>query len=107
MKVAIVKERQAHERRSTPDTVKRLVGMGLKVVVESGAGGAASFTDEAYQAAGGSIAADAATALAAADIVLNVRRPLRGGDAGQDELTLIRPGAVLIGMPQMFKKKQG
>jgi NAD(P) transhydrogenase subunit alpha len=64
MKVAIVKERQAHERRSTPDTVKRLVGMGLKVVVESGAGGAASFTDEAYQAAGGSIAADAATALA-------------------------------------------
>jgi NAD(P) transhydrogenase subunit alpha len=102
MKVAIVKERQAHERRvaSTPDTVKRLVGMGLEVVVESGAGAAASFTDEAYQAAGGSVAADAATALAAGDIVLKVRRPLRGGDAGQDELTLIRPGAVLIGMLQ-------
>jgi NAD(P) transhydrogenase subunit alpha len=102
MKVAITRERQAHERRvaGTPDTVKRLIGMGLEVVVESGAGIAASFTDEAYQTAGGSIAADAVTALGAADIVLKVRRPLRGGDAGQDELALIRPGAVLIGMLQ-------
>ena len=65
MKVAIVKERQTHERRvaGTPDTVKRLVGMGLEVVVESGAGAMAFFTDEAYRAAGGSIAADAATPL--------------------------------------------
>jgi NAD(P) transhydrogenase subunit alpha len=80
--------------------------LGLEIVVESGAGAAASFTDEAYRAAGGSIAADAATALAAGDIVLKVQRPLRGGGAGQDELALIRPGAVLIGMLQPLQKSR-
>ena len=62
MKVAVVKERRAHERRvaASPDTVKRMVGMGLEVVVESGAGDGASFSDAAFAAAGAAIAADAA-----------------------------------------------
>jgi NAD(P) transhydrogenase subunit alpha len=40
MKVAILKERRADERRvaASPDTVKAMVGMGLEPVVESGAG---------------------------------------------------------------------
>jgi len=40
MKVAVIKERRAHERRvaASPDTVKRMVGMGLEVVAENGAG---------------------------------------------------------------------
>ena len=39
MKLAITRERRAHERRvaATPDTVKRLKGLGLDIVVESGA----------------------------------------------------------------------
>ena len=77
MKVAIVKERRAHERRvaASPDTVKRMVGMGLEVVVETGAGEGACFTDAAFAAAGASIVADAPTALGEADIVLKVQRP--------------------------------
>jgi NAD(P) transhydrogenase subunit alpha len=102
MKVAIVKERRAHERRvaASPDAVKRMVGMGLDVVAESGAGAGASFSDSAMAAAGAAIAADAATALGDADIVLKVQRPLIGGEGEIDELALMRRGAVLIGLLQ-------
>src|SRR6266851_655802 len=95
MKIAIPKERRAQERRvaATPDTVKRMVGMGLDVVVEAGAGAGA---------AGATIAADAAAALAGADIVLKVQRPIVPGDseADADELAAMKPGTVLIGMLQ-------
>src|SRR5207253_9171498 len=47
-----------------------------------------------------SIAADEATALADADIVLKVQRPLIGGEGGVDELALFKRGAVLIGLLQ-------
>ena len=65
MKVAIVKERRAFERRvaGSPDTVKRMVERGLEIAVESGAGAEASFTDDAFAAAGASIAPDAASNL--------------------------------------------
>jgi H+-translocating NAD(P) transhydrogenase subunit alpha len=102
MKVAIIKERRAHERRvaASPDTVKRMVGMGLEVVAESGAGDGASFSDAAFAAAGASIAADPATALGGADIVLKVQRPLIDGEAGSDELKYLKQGSVLIGLLQ-------
>ncbi len=101
MKVAVVKERRAFERRvaASPDTVKRMVAMGLEVVAETGAGAGASFTDAAFAAAGATIAADAAAALGGADIVLKVQRPLIGED-GIDELQHIRRGAILIGLLQ-------
>jgi NAD(P) transhydrogenase subunit alpha len=102
MKVAVVKERRAFEHRvaASPDTVKRTIGMGLQVVVESGAGEGAWFRDAAFAEAGASIAADEATALGDADIVLKVQRPLIGGEGGIDELTLFKRGAVLIGLLQ-------
>ncbi|HWB49008.1 MAG TPA: Re/Si-specific NAD(P)(+) transhydrogenase subunit alpha [Stellaceae bacterium] len=94
MKIAIVKERRAHERRvaASPDTVRQFKGLGLDVVVEAGAGGGAFFTDAAYQAAGATIAADEAAALADADIVLKVQRP------EPDEVPLLKKGAVLVGL---------
>ena len=57
MKVAIVKERRTFERRvaASPDTVKRMVGIGLEVVAESGAGEGAQFTDAAFASAGAEI----------------------------------------------------
>src|SRR5437660_1296180 len=87
MKVAIIKERRAHERRvaASPDTVKHMTGMRLDVLVESGAGAEAYFTDEAYRAAGATIVPDPAAALSQADVVLKVQRPLRGGPDGGDE----------------------
>jgi proton-translocating NAD(P)+ transhydrogenase subunit alpha len=100
MKVAIAKERRAYERRvaATPDTVKQMIGMGLDVALETGAGEASSFTDVAYEAAGASMVRDAAAALGDADIVLTVQPPLRAH--GIDELAMLKRGAVLIGLLQ-------
>ena len=102
MKVAVVKERRAFEHRvaASPDTVKRMIGMGLEVVVESGAGEGAWFKDAAFAEAGASLAADEATALDDADIVLKVQRPLVAGEGGIDELALLKRGAALIGLLQ-------
>ena len=102
MKVAVVRERRAFERRvaASPDTVKRMVGMGLEVVVESGAGEGAWFGDALFAEAGAAIAADEATALSDADIWLKVQRPLLGSETGTDELGLVKRGAALIGLLQ-------
>jgi H+-translocating NAD(P) transhydrogenase subunit alpha len=105
MKVAVVKERRAHERRvaASPDTVKRMVAMGFEVVAESGAGNGAGFTDAAFSAAGAALAPDARTALGDADVVLKVQRPLLGGEAEIDELHCLKRGAVLIGLLQPMR----
>jgi NAD(P) transhydrogenase subunit alpha len=115
MKIAIIKERRAHERRvaASPDSVKQMVGLGLEPLVESGAGADACFADAAYSAAGATIMGDAAIALAAADIVLKVQRPLIGGapggapgvgePGGSDELGLMKRGAALIGLLQPLR----
>ena len=64
MKVGIPKEIYPHERRvaATPDTVEKIVKLGLEVVVEAGAGDAASFADAAYAEAGAAIVAGRARA---------------------------------------------
>jgi NAD(P) transhydrogenase subunit alpha len=100
MKVAIPKERRAHERRVavSPDTVKKYKQLGLDIVVETGAGEAASIPDQAFADAGATIAPDEAAALADADIVLKVQRPLTDAEGGPDELTLMKRGALLLGM---------
>src|SRR5690348_7026129 len=102
MKISIPKERRPHEHRvaATPDVVKRLVGQGFEVVVESGAGEGAAFPDEAFRAAGATIAPDAAAALGVGDIVFRVQRPLRAGEGALDEIAVMRRGAVLIGVLQ-------
>lgn len=100
MKVAVLRERKEGETRvaATPDSVKRLIALGLSVTVEAGAGKAASFRDEDYKAAGATIAAKPETALKGADIVLKVRRPLRLDESKTDELAALKKGTVLIGM---------
>jgi len=100
MKVAIPKERRPNEARvaASPETVKKLKALGLDVVVESGAGLGAAVTDEAFANAGATVAPDAAAALADADIVLKVQRPMLPSEGGADELSLIRRGAMLFGI---------
>lgn len=78
----------------TPETAKKLKAQGHAICVQSGAGLAASVTDEAYQAAGVDIT-DAAGAYAA-DIVLKVRCPI------DSEMPLTRAGSVLVGMLNPF-----
>ncbi len=99
MKLAVLKERRSGETRvaATPETVKKLIALGIEVTVEQGAGLASGLTDAAYAEAGASLAPDAAAALAGAGIVLKVRAPLAAGEGEVDELAAIGSGALLIG----------
>ena len=62
MRLAVLKERGAFETRvaATPDTVKKLIGLGLTVAVESGAGLSAAISDADFHAAGAEISPDSA-----------------------------------------------
>ena len=77
MRLAVLKEQAAAETRvaATPETVKKLIALGLAVAVQAGAGMASAIRDADYQAAGAEIAPDAATALAGAGIVFAVQLP--------------------------------
>ncbi|TVQ90659.1 MAG: Re/Si-specific NAD(P)(+) transhydrogenase subunit alpha [Chromatiaceae bacterium] len=92
MKLGIPKETIAGERRvaTTPEIAKKLVATGFEVLVEQGAGAAASFTDEAYAAAGAQPVARADCFNA--DIVLKVRRP------SEEEARAVRAGAHYISL---------
>ncbi|MFC7496400.1 MULTISPECIES: Re/Si-specific NAD(P)(+) transhydrogenase subunit alpha [unclassified Nocardioides] len=89
MIIGVLKEASSAERRvsATPQTVRGLVKLGYDVVVDAGAGAAASFPDEAYVESGASIG-DAVVA----DVVLGVEAP------SSQQLDRLRDGATLIGM---------
>ena len=93
MKIAIIKECGEGETRvaASPESVKKLAGLGLSVVVESGAGARAHFSDDEYRGVGADIAADADGALAEADVLLTVGRPSRAS------VSRLRRGALLMG----------
>jgi H+-translocating NAD(P) transhydrogenase subunit alpha len=92
MRLAVLKERQAAETRvaATPDTIKKLVGLGLTVAVEAGAGAAASISDAEFTAAGAEVAADSASALSGAGIVFAVQTP------DPEQRAQIPKGALLV-----------
>ncbi|WP_244814419.1 Re/Si-specific NAD(P)(+) transhydrogenase subunit alpha [Caballeronia sp. Lep1P3] len=96
MHIGVPAETRANEARvaATPETVKKLVAQGHRLSVQSGAGARASYIDDAFAQAGADIV-DAATAFSA-DIVLKVQSP------GEGELSMLTPGAVLIGMLDPF-----
>ncbi|HSC89825.1 MAG TPA: Re/Si-specific NAD(P)(+) transhydrogenase subunit alpha [Polyangiaceae bacterium] len=96
MKIAIVRESRADERRvaATPDTVGRLTGkLGFEVVVESGAGDRAGFSDASFVQAGATIVEGTQAAWAAGDIVLKVQPPELVG--GVHETDWLREGTTL------------
>lgn len=94
MKIAVPAEVHPGEPRvaATPDTVKRLSGLGASFVVQSGAGLTSGIIDADYEAVGATIAASAAEAVADADIVLKVRRPQ------EEELSSYKSGALVLGI---------
>ncbi|UZK68985.1 NAD(P) transhydrogenase subunit alpha [Sphingomonas sp. S1-29] len=91
MKIAVLRERAAGERRvaATPETVKKFITLGAEMAVETGAGATCSIADDAYRAAGASVG-DAGSVLAGADIVLGVQGP------DPDSLAGIAPGAWIV-----------
>jgi NAD(P) transhydrogenase subunit alpha len=91
MKIGIPKESLDGEARvaTTPEIARKLIGAGLEVLVERGAGAASFYTDAAYEEAGVELT-DAAGALAC-DIVAKVRKP------SLDEVGQMRDGALFVG----------
>ncbi len=75
MRIAVLKESAPGETRvaATPETVKKIVGLGHTVTVQAGAGASASYPDDLYRAAGAEIEGDGG--VGAADLTLKVRRP--------------------------------
>jgi H+-translocating NAD(P) transhydrogenase subunit alpha len=96
MHIGVPAETRTNEARvaATPETVKKYVSQGHRVTVQSGAGVAASFPDEAYEAAGAELV-EARIAFGA-DLVLKVQSPT------VSELALMKRGAVLVGMLDPF-----
>lgn len=90
MKLAVAKETRPGENRVglTPDIIKKLCSKGFEVLVESGAGIAAAFSDEVYTAAGAKVVSRAEAL--AADILIQVRKPELADVAG------LKEGGVLI-----------
>ncbi|WP_286786452.1 MULTISPECIES: Re/Si-specific NAD(P)(+) transhydrogenase subunit alpha [Pseudomonas] len=99
MHIGVPLETHAGETRvaATPETVKKLIGQGHRVTIQSGAGVAASLPDAAYEAVGASIGT-AAEAFAA-DIVLKVLAP------SDDELPIFAANGVVIGMLNPFSNE--
>jgi NAD(P) transhydrogenase subunit alpha len=92
MRLAVLKERRAAESRvaATPETIRKLIALGLTAAVESGAGVSAAISDADYAAAGAEIAPDAAAALSGAGIVFAVNLPEPAA------LAAIPRGALLV-----------
>lgn len=101
MRLAVLKERRAAETRvaATPDTVKKLIALGLTVAVEAGAGASASMSDAEFAAAGAEIAPDAKAVLAGANVVFAVQMP------EAEQRALIPRGALLVCVAGAFGDK--
>jgi NAD(P) transhydrogenase subunit alpha len=89
MKIAVAAEADPSEPRvaATPETVKKMIGLGAEVAVQPGAGVKSGILDADYTAAGAAVSADA---LSGADVVLTVRRP------GPGALSGVNKGALVI-----------
>jgi NAD(P) transhydrogenase subunit alpha len=93
MKFVVPRETQQGERRVAlvPESCKKMIAKGMEVVVQSGAGAASFFADDAYRAVGASIESDRQTLLAAADFILTVQPPT------PDDVAWYREQALLLG----------
>jgi H+-translocating NAD(P) transhydrogenase subunit alpha len=106
MLIGVPRETALGEKRvaTVPDVVAKLVKLGFRVAVESGAGDAANFVDDTYNAAGAEVVGSAAELWARADVVLKVRPPT------PYEVQMLREGATLVGFiwpaqnPALMKK---
>lgn len=92
MKLAVIRETRDAEKRvaASPDTVKKLTGLGFDVSIETGAGISASVPDADFEAAGATIASDLAAAVGDADVIFSVQG-LEGADAAK-----VKKGALQL-----------
>ena len=92
-RIGVPRETFPGEKRvaTVPEAVAKLIKLGFTVAVESGAGDAATISDDAYRAEGAVIVPTAAELWATSDIVFKVRPP------STDEVALVREGQALVG----------
>jgi NAD(P) transhydrogenase subunit alpha len=92
-RIGVPREIFPDEKRvaTVPEVVEKLIKLGFKVVVESGAGDAAHCSDDTYRAAGASVVATAKELWDQADIVFKVRGP------SSEEVALMHAGQTLVG----------
>ena len=92
MIIGTVKETKAAENRValSPDVIKSLVKQGFECLVETGAGVASNFSDEAYTLAGAKIANDATAVYQTADVLAKVNAP------SDSEIGQMKSGSTLI-----------
>jgi NAD(P) transhydrogenase subunit alpha len=98
VRIAVPKETAPGERRVAlvPEVVKKLAAAGFDVIVESGAGGAASWSDEDYRAAGAAIGDPWD-----AEVVVKVRKP------SESEVERLRDGQALISFLEPLTDREG
>ena len=100
--LTVLKEAGGEPRVSaTPETVKKMTGLGIKVTVEAGAGVASGFEDAAYKQAGASVTKAMAAVLKKSDVVLGVRAPATG------QVKAMKSGAVLIASLNPYQNAAG
>ncbi len=94
VRVAVPKEVMPGERRVAlvPEVVKALAKAGVSVTIETGAGRAAGYPDDAYTAAGATLVADRRTLFGGAQVLLKVQPPTL------EEAAWIAPGTVLVAL---------
>jgi NAD(P) transhydrogenase subunit alpha len=101
MLIGVPKETLAGELRAplTPASVKKLVKLGLEVVVEASTGDAAGFPDAAYEEAGARIETDRKALLGAADMVLRIRKP------SDEDVAALKSGALHASLLDPFNER--
>ena len=102
MKIGVISVTAAHEKRValTPDTVKKLKKLGFEIIVQSGAGKEAYYTDAAYEKAGALLVADDSQVLTQADIITVVH------DLSAEQIGQLAAGTVVIGMLDPYRNEQ-
>lgn len=98
MHLAIVKETFPGERRVAlvPADAAKLAASGIGVILEPGAGQAAGFSDKAYEEKGAKVAVSRAGAFSA-EVVAQVRAAGANRASGSEDLSLMRPGQIVVG----------
>ncbi len=100
--IAVTRERREGETRCavTPETVKKLIGLGATVRVEAGTGGGSSIPDADYAAVGAAVLADTRAVLTGADILLKVRGPTA------QETSALKSGAVVVALLDAWRDRE-
>ncbi|MCG3881503.1 NAD(P) transhydrogenase subunit alpha [Psychrobacter sp. Ps3] len=102
MKIGVISADSTTESRValTPDAVKKLRRHGFEVVVQSGAGLAAYYTDDSYQTAGADIASSSAEVVEQSQIITTI------SDLPAELTETLKPKQIVVGMLDPYRNTQ-